>query len=438
VSRSSRYLHAVGRMLEVNATILWFAVLRLAEVLGLRRLWAAARGRPRPEPLTGPVAVRLALETLGPTYIKFGQLAASSSGFLPERYSVELSKLLDEVPPVPLAEVRRVIEEDLGSPLENVYAEFDPVPLAAASIAQVHGARLKDGSEVVVKVQRLGISEVMERDMHHMRMITRTLETLIPVVRLAHPTRQIEDLRIQLREELDFELEASHMERFALIQKELGNEVVVVPKAVHALTSRRVLTMERLHGIKLSEIERVKREVGDPEDLLLKAVRAWMQAFALYGFFHGDVHAGNFLLMPDRRVGYLDFGIMGKFDQASRERIFRYMQAFVIGDIHGLLEPLKEMGAIPDHVRIEDVEHDLADLYAPFFTSAYRDIRYEEIFPAFMRKAARHGWALPREFNLLTKQMLYFDRYAKALAPDVNLFMDPRVVSFLYESAAAG
>ena len=89
---------------------------------------------------------------------------------------------------------------------------------------------------------------------------------------------------------------------------------------------------------------------------------------------------------------------MGKFDQASRERIFRYMQAFVTGDIHGLLEPLKEMGAIPDHVRIEDVEHDLADLYAPFFTSAYRDIRYEEIFPAFMRKAARHGWALPREF----------------------------------------
>ncbi len=425
-------------MTEVNATILWFALVRLAEVLGLRRLWYALLGRPRSEPMTGPVALRKTLEGLGPTYIKFGQLAASSSGFLPDCYSIELSKLLDEVPPVPLTEVRRVIEEDLGAPLETFYAEFDPTPLAAASIAQVHCARLPDGAEVVVKVQRLGIRETIERDMHHMRMLTRTLETLIPVVRLAHPTRQIEDLRVQLREELDFVLEASHMERFGQIQKELGNEIIVVPKAVHALTSKRVLTMERLHGIKLSELERVRQEVDNPEELMIQAVRAWMQAFALYGFFHGDVHAGNFMLMPGRRVGYLDFGIMGKFDEASRERILRYMRAFVRGDIHGLLEPLKEMGAIPAEVRIEDVEHDLADLYAPFFTSAYRDIRYEEIFPAFMRKAAQHGWALPREFNLLTKQMLYFDRYAKALAPDVNMFMDPRVVSFLYETAAAG
>ena len=418
-------------MTEVNLTFLRFALLRLSDALGLRRLWAALLGRPRPEPIGGPVAVRLALESLGPTYIKFGQLAASSSGFLPERYSIELSKLLDEVPPFSFNEIRRIIEEDLGSPLETIYAEFEEEPIAAASIAQVHGARLKDGSEVVVKVQRLGIAEVMERDMHHMRMITRTLETLIPVVRLAHPTRQIEDLRTQLREEIDFELEAWHMERYAQIQKELGNERIVVPKAVPALTSRRVLTMERLHGIKLSEFERIRREVDNAEELLLLGVRSWMQAFALYGFFHGDVHAGNFLLMSDDRVGYLDFGIMGKFDDASRMRILRYMQAFVTGDVTGLLEPLKEMGVIPKDVRIEEVRHDLADLYAPFFTKAYRDIRYEEIFPAFMRKAARHGWELPREFNLLTKQMLYFDRYAKALAPDVNLFMDPRVVDFL-------
>ncbi|MDP3939629.1 MAG: AarF/UbiB family protein, partial [Deltaproteobacteria bacterium] len=196
MNRFSRYLHAIGRMLEVNATILWFTLVRLAELLGLRRLWAVVRGHPRPDPLTGPVIVRKALEALGPTYIKFGQLAASSSGFLPDRYSLELSKLLDEVPPVPLTEVRRVIEEDLGGPLETFYAEFDPTPLAAASIAQVHCARLPDGAEVVVKVQRPGISETIERDMHHMRMLTRTLETLFPVVRLAHPTRPIEDLKV--------------------------------------------------------------------------------------------------------------------------------------------------------------------------------------------------------------------------------------------------
>jgi predicted unusual protein kinase regulating ubiquinone biosynthesis (AarF/ABC1/UbiB family) len=437
MGRLRRYLRALGRMAEVNAVFLGAFLARVGDALGLRRLAAFLTGRPRPEPLTGPLALREALHTLGPTYIKFGQLAASSTGILPERYAIELAKLLDEVPPVPPDEVRRVIEEDLGIRIEEAFSRFDPEPIAAASIAQVHGATLKDGSDVVVKVQRPGIQEIIERDMHQMRMITRTLETLIPVVRLAHPTRQIEDLSTQLHEEIDFTLEASHMERFAQIQKELGNEDVVIPKVHRALTTRRVLTMERLHGIKVSEFDRIRREVEDPAEILIKGVRAWMQSFALYGFFHGDVHAGNFILLPGRRVGYLDFGIMGKFDLASRDRIFRYMRAFVTADVRGLVAPLQEMGSIPHDTPTDDIIHDLEELYAPFFTSAYKDIKYEEIFPAFMRRAARHGWQLPREFTLLTKQMLYFDRYAKALAPEVNLFMDPRVVNFLYEAMSA-
>jgi len=437
MSRLRRYLRGLWRMAEVNRTLFYFFLLRLGDALGLRRLWAFLRARPHPEPLTGPIALRLALQRLGPTYIKFGQLAASSTGILPERYALELARLLDEVPPVPPEDVRRVIEEDLGCPLEEAFARFDPEPIAAASIAQVHAARLRDGTDVVVKVQRPGIAEIVERDMHQMRLITRALETLIPVLRLAHPTRQIEDLRVQLGEEMDFELEATHMEQFARIQKELGNEDIVVPKVYRAFTTRRVLTMERLYGIKISDFDRIKREVSNPEEILLRGVRAWMQAFALHGFFHGDVHAGNFLLLPGRRIGYLDFGIMGKFDAVSRDRIFRYLQAFVTADVAGLVKPLQEMGAIPPDTRVEDVIHDLEALYAPFFTRNYRDIRYHEIFPAFMRRAARHGWSFPREFTLLTKQMLYFDRYAKALAPDVNLFMDPRVVSFLYDTMSA-
>ena len=303
MSRPERYLRALARMAEVN-TVFAAAVLSvLADRLGLRRLRAFLRGRPRPEPLTGPLALRLALQRLGPTWIKFGQLAASSTGFLPEAYAVELARLLDEVPPEPFAIVRRAIEEDLGAPLEKLFAEFDPVPLAAASIAQVHAARLQDGTDVVLKVQRPGLAEIVERDMHHMRMITRTLETLIPVVRLAHATRQVEDLRTQLGEEMDFGLEAEHMERFSLIQKELGNDDIVVPRLYRAFSTRRVLTMERLYGIKISDFDRIRREVPDSESVLLRGVRAWMQAFALYGFFHGDVHAGNFLLLPGRRIG---------------------------------------------------------------------------------------------------------------------------------------
>ncbi len=436
MSRPERYLRGLARMLEVNAVFTAAALSVLADRLGLRRLWSLLRGRPRPEPLPGPLALRLALQRLGPTWIKFGQLAASSTGILPESYAQELARLLDEVPPEPFAVVRLAIEEDLGAPIETLFATFDPEPLAAASIAQVHAARLHDGSEVVVKVQRPGLAEIVARDMHHMRMITRTLETLIPVVRLAHATRQVEDLRTQLGEEMDFALEAANMDRFAQIQKSLGNEDVVIPKVAHVFTTRRVLTMERLYGIKISDFDRIRREVSRPEEILIRGVRAWMQAFALHGFFHGDVHAGNFLLLPEGRIGYLDFGIMGKFDDASRDRIFRYMRAFVTADVPGLVGPLQEMGAIPAGTRVEDVTKDLQELYAPFFTNNYRDIRYEEIFPAFMRRAARHGWSFPREFTLLTKQMLYFDRYAKALAPDVNLFTDPRVVGFLQDAPA--
>jgi ubiquinone biosynthesis protein len=376
-------------------------------------LWGAPAGR-------SPVAALRYTPAARP-HLTFGQLAASSTGFLAEPYAAELARLLDEVPPESFAVVRRAVEEDLDAPLEKVFAEFDPEPLAAASIAQVHVARLQDGTDVVVKVQRPGLAEIVERDMHHMRMITRTLEPDSVVGRTPPGRSRIADAA---REVMILELEAD-MERYARSRSRWATTTSW--SLGSTALARGGDARERLHGIKISDFERIRRG-ADPEGLP-PAAAVLMQAFA--SRFLPRTHAGT----AARTDGYLTS--TGKFDAASRGRIFRYMQAFAIADVQGLVGPLQEMGAIPAGTPVEEVIHDLRALYAPFFTRNYRDIRYEEIFPAFMRGAARHGWSFPREFTLLTKQMLYFDRYAKALAPDVNLFTDPRVVSFLQDAMAA-
>jgi aarF domain-containing kinase len=383
----------------------------------------------------GPAAVRHAFEDLGPTYVKLGQLVASSEGIFPEAYCEEFRKCLDRVRPFSFAEVEQTLRAELGRDPREVFDTIDATPLASASIAQVHAARLRDGREVVIKVQRPRIAQIVEADLRVLRLAARAM-TLAPHAKLANPRGVVEDFASNIHEELDFRLEAANMAEFNRIMKVQGQTRVAAPRAFDDLSTERVLVMERFFGHRIDDVEKIRESAVDIEDQLLVGMRAWFQCMLLHGFFHGDVHAGNLMALSDGRIGFLDFGIVGRFGRERRDQVADYLVAFAVGDFAKLADVMVAMGSIDrSKVDVAKLAADLAAAYEPIL--ANDAAKYADILPAILRTGVKHGMHMPRDFVLVVKQMLYFDRYAKKLAPQLNVFRDPRIVAGLLEDIAA-
>jgi predicted unusual protein kinase regulating ubiquinone biosynthesis (AarF/ABC1/UbiB family) len=430
LARADRRLAGVWETFARLATS--FGVMALYASEGLRRRLAGERG-------LGPELVRRAFEDLGPTYLKLAQLVASSQGLFPESYCREFSKTLDRVKPFPFVEVRSIVEAELGATLEELFASVDPQPLASASIAQVHAARMHDGREVVLKIQRPRIERRIAADMRILRLGAQAM-AVVPRLELANPVAIIDDFSRTLGEELDFEREARNMDEFNAIMAELHHPDVRAPRVERALSTRRVITMERFYGVRVDDVEGVRARSleGDTESRLVYGLRAWFQCMILYGFFHGDVHAGNLMLLDAKEgeqpaLGFLDFGIIGRFSPKIRRQITDYIVAFSMGDYRRLGEVLLSMDAVQSGVDLDRMAKDLERAYAPMLKLSFGDIKYGDVLPEILRVSVKHRMRLPREFVLVTKQMLYFDRYAKLLAPRLNIFSDPRLVAAITE-----
>jgi len=194
-----------------------------------------------------------------------------------------------------------------------------------------------------------------------------------------------------------------------------------------------VLTMSRLYGVRVDDVEAIRKKDVDPEERLILGLRSWFQCLIFHGFFHGDVHAGNLMLLDDNALGFLDFGIIGRFPPRTRKLITDYIVAFATADYKKLGRVLLSMDAVAQGVDLDKMAKDLERAYAPMLTLSFGDIKYGDILPNIMRVSVKHKMRLPREFVLVTKQMLYFDRYAKLLAPRLNIFSDPRLVAAVSE-----
>ena len=401
-------------------------------VIGARYVGLGVLARLRGEKGVAPTMLRRAFEDLGPTYIKLGQIVASSFGLFPKRYVTEFQRCLDRVRPFEYEQVERIVKSELGDTVEGVYASFERAPLASASIAQVHAATLGGGREVVVKIQRPGIDERVDADVGILHICASAL-SLVPTAELANPVGIIEDFDATIHEELDFAREAANMDEFNRMMKELGHEDIVAPRVVWPLSSRRVLTMERFYGVRVDDVEAIRARDLDAEAKLVHGLRAWFQCMIIYGFFHGDVHAGNLMLLDDGRLGFLDFGIIGRFSDTQRRQVTDYIVSFATADYARLAEVMLAMGSIAAHVDRDDLAKDLAVAYAPILSKSFGELKYGELLPGILRVAVKHRMRLPNEFVLVTKQMLFFDRYAKLLAPKLNLFTDPRLVAGISE-----
>ncbi|MBS1119281.1 MAG: hypothetical protein H6Q90_1509 [Deltaproteobacteria bacterium] len=406
-----------------------FFWLWVADALRLRKLGMMVTGRgAHYQRLTRPMLIRMWCEDMGPTFIKFGQIIASSAGMFPDRYVKEFQKVLDRVKPFPFADVKRTLDQELGAEKAAHLIDVEPKQLASASIAQVHTAKLRDGTLVVIKVQRPGIIPRCMADMKLMRMLARIVQRFKKNADLANPVGIIDDFTQTLSEELDFRMEAANLDRFNEIMRELGHKHIRAPVPHHEYTTRKVLVMERFNGLRVDRFDEIKARGIDGETKLVEGLRGWFQCVVFYGFFHGDVHAGNLMLLDDGDLGFLDFGIVGRFDEKARYLVTDYMIAFASGNYKRLAEIICEMGGRPKNLDMDAFVQDLGETYRPLLTLSFGEVNYAEFLPGIQRVATRHQMRMPNEFILITKQLLYFDRYAKSLAPNLNVFTDPRLV----------
>jgi predicted unusual protein kinase regulating ubiquinone biosynthesis (AarF/ABC1/UbiB family) len=245
---------------------------------------------------------------------------------------------------------------------------------------------------------------------------------------LVNPVGVVEDFAGTLAEELDFRKEAANLDQFNEIMRELGHNNIRAPVPQHEYTTRKVLVMEKFSGLRVDRFDEIKSRGIDGEGKLVAGLRAWFQCVVFYGFFHGDVHAGNLMLLDDDTIGFLDFGIVGRFNEKARYLVTDYMIAFASGNYRRLAEIICEMAGTPPKLDMDAFIKDLGDTYRPLLTLSFGQVNYADFLPGIQRTATRHQVKMPNEFILITKQLLYFDRYAKSLAPKLNVFTDPRLV----------
>jgi predicted unusual protein kinase regulating ubiquinone biosynthesis (AarF/ABC1/UbiB family) len=398
----------------------------IGDVLRIRPLVMAISGQ-KHQRLTRPQALRLFCEDMGVTFVKFGQVVASSSGLFPQRYVEEFQKVLDKVRPFEFELVEQIIADELGenaSQLKNVEGK----PLASASVAQVHSAELQDGTKIVIKVQRPGIEKIIKTDMAIMRFIAVIAERIIKDAELMNPVGIVEDLSETLREETDFRKEANNLEQFNEIMKQHGHTRVHAPVPQWEFVTEKVLVMERFFGTRVDNVEGIEERGVDAEESLVEGMQAWFQCVIFHGFFHGDMHAGNLMLLDNEDIGFLDFGIVGRFDDHQRYLVTDYIIGFATSDFKKVAEVIGDMGGVPEGVDMDELAVDLKEVYGPLLTKSFSEVNYANVIPKINAVARKHRMGMPKEFVLIIKQLLYFDRYAKLLAPNLNVFTDPRLV----------
>jgi ubiquinone biosynthesis protein len=398
---------------------------RVAAV-GLRLGWAlvawGVRDRGTPRSRSG-VSRRLrpAFERLGPTYIKLGQIISSGEGIFPEELVEEFRLLRDRVPPEPFAAVRRTLEEDLGRTLAEVFTSFDRVPLASASIAQVHAATLRTGERVVVKVQRRKVASLVRLDIAAMSWIAPLLVGRIPITALTNPPALVELFAETIVEELDFRLEAQNMLDIAEVFADTGERLIVVPRPHPQLVTKRVLVMEHLHGFTWGNAAGMRAAGIDTAAVLRSSLIAFLEGALLHGVFHGDLHGGNLLVQGDGTVALLDFGITGRLDERKRLAFLRLQLGATANNLVVQVEALRDLGALPADADAEEVISELGldrpALDPTTLTADEMVAELREVTKALLGYGAR----LPKELMLFVKDILFLNGSMATLAPDVDI-----------------
>ena len=391
------------------------------------------RGRGKPRSHLGlSRRLREAFGELGPTYIKLGQILSSGEGIFPEEIVSQFRLLRDRVPPEPYDVVRRIVEAELARTISETFSEFDREPIAAASIAQVHGARLRTGERVVVKVQRPDVAELVRRDLAAMSFFAPFLVGRIPVAALANPPALIELFAETIVEELDFRLEAANMLDVGHVLAMTEQRSIIVPRPHPRLVTRRMLVMERLDGFAWDDVVGMRAAGIDTAAVLRAEMISFLEGALLHGVFHGDLHGGNLFVQEGGRVALLDHGITGRLGERQRLAFLQLLVGGTTNNIPVQVEALKELGALPADADVEKVIRELGlDKPAQDVTALSADELTDQL-----RNLTKHllayGARMPKELMLFVKDLLFLDGAVATLAPEIDLLGEVAVIAMYF------
>ena len=369
---------------------------------------------------TAPEAGELAadLEKLGPTFIKLGQLLSTRADILPPPYLEALTRLQDQVEPFSFAEVERIVEDELGIRLSKAFNRFESIPMASASLGQVHRAEMRDGREVVVKIQRPDIREQIVADVEALSELATFLDTHTEMGKRYDFAQMLSEFRKSLLRELDYREEAGHLIEFAENLRDFT--LIVIPRPVEDFTTSRVLTMDYIHGKKITALHPLRRIDINGTRLAEQFFRAYLQQILVDGVFHADPHPGNVFLTDDERVALLDLGMVSRLMSGFQDNLLRLLLAISDGRGEEAAEITLRMGTRKEDFAAEDFTRDVADLVARHTDTSMNKIDSGRVVLEIQRIAAERGFRLPPEFTMIAKALLNLDQVVYTLAPNFD------------------
>lgn len=383
-------------------------------------VWPALKGPTVPERL------RLAFSELGPSFIKLAQLLSSRPDLITAQYANEFKKLQDEVPPFNVNDAKKIIEDEVKKPLNDIFIHFVNTPIAAASIAQVHQAVLRDGTSVVVKVQRPEIKEIIESDLNILNTIARLLLKYVPESRFFNPIGIVEEFSRTVAKELDFIMESRNCMR--LKNDFQNNPDVFIPSIYPEYTTEKVLVMDMIEGVRIDDIKAIDEMGLDRARLAKVGIDAYFKQILENGFFHADPHPGNILVRPDGVICFLDFGIVGRVSDELKEIMANTFIAIIDRDFDRLIDQYIELGIVPDDIDIDSFKReftsDIRDLLEPLYGLQLQQINFTQYIETLIRLATRYNLKIPSDLLLIDKTLLILENLARQLNPELNFISE--------------
>jgi ubiquinone biosynthesis protein len=380
-------------------------------------------GRNRGKTKTGlpdPVRIRKALEDLGPSFIKLGQLMSTRADVFPPEYIDEFTKLQDQVPPVPFDQIRHSVEAELRQPLEQLFESIEPVSMAAASVAQVHTAFLKGGQKVAVKVIRPGIEKRIRKDIQLMYYFADKIEKKFDFGQILGVTNLVKEFERTIFRELDMLTEAGHIERFARNFKD--NDEIYIPKVHWQYTSKSVLVMEHIEGIKMDNVAEIERHGIDPQEVAMIGLRSFSRQLMAAGIFHADPHPGNTIVLYDGRVSLVDFGIVGYLDEETMLQIAHLFLGYAEHDYDMVMDAFESAGLVnAEAINLKSFRLDLKEMSEPFYGRSLKTISAKDVYDQVMRLIFKYRIHMPRNLLLLLKTFIQTEALGKILGSDASL-----------------
>lgn len=370
-------------------------------------------------PLTFPEQLRRVVEELGPTFIKFGQMLAGRADLLPAAYIREFNQLQDRVAPLPWPRLQRVVEGELGRPVGEVFASFDPEPLASASLAQVYAATLPEGEEVVVKIQRPGIREIIRDDVEILAWLAGVLEERFPEVKPLQPRELVEEFAVTIKREIDFATEAGHTDR---LRHNLASfDGVRVPRVFWEYTTDRLLVVERCEGLRADDVAALEAAGHNREKLAERLVTCFLKQVFEDGFYHADPHPGNVLISAAGEILLLDCGAVGYLSGDHLNSLGAILVAFNDGDYERVATEVLRLGAADEWVDLPRFKNDAAAVVGRYYAMPLRYLRIGAMLEEITVLASRNGVRLPRDLVLLAKTIMLVENLARKLYPSLRL-----------------